>query len=154
MPSGFQNRNNNINNDSSNDRLSKKQRNPPTLVPIEELENAEHKLKEANKTCETLVSKLKQGQESAALWEKRAKYERQRKEYYKRQLADTVNTPRFHFTIPQEWRVFRTSAELAKYLRPQLRKYGKDAKEEWIIEWCRELHRLGMITKDTVKDFL
>ena len=100
--------------------------------------------------------KVLRSQESAALWEKRAKDERKRKEYYKRQLADTANLqqatdPTFHFTIPEEGRVFRTKAELLNYLSPQLREYGKDAKKEWIVEWCRELHRRGMITKDTMK---
>ena len=103
-----------------------------------------------------------QAREEADEWKKRAVHERNRKEQYKKEAAkhnkeEAAAAPQhatdlpFHFPIPQEWMVFRNKDQLYKYLRPELRKHGKEAKEEWIVEWCRELHRQGMITKDTMR---
>ena len=152
-------------NATESDLLSKRQRFPPTFVPRGDLEEAQYQLKKEKKKVETLVGMLKKVKAKsdelkaeADKWEERAVQQLGRKEYYKREAAGmksqhSTDLP-FHFSIPEEWRKFRTAEELFKYLGPQLRPHGKDVKVEWIIEWCREMHRLGMITEYTMKGFL
>ena len=59
----------------------------------------------------------------------------------------------FHFPFPKEGTVFNTAKEMMEFLLPSLFDYGKHAKKDWIVQWCREMRRRGAITRQTMSTF-